>query len=172
MGKRTKVMALAGVMLVAAFMVFMGVGSFAANPESVSVSAAVASSLQLAVNTNTVDWGGGSLAPGSSYSDSITATVNSNKPWSLAVRKSQDLTNGTDSIASSNLTYTSSSSDGRVKGLVGSATQFNTSDANVCSGCDRGANMSLDVNYSLTVPWDVEGGLTYSATHTYTATQP
>ncbi len=172
MGKRTKLMALLGVVLVAAFMLFMGIGSFAANPESVSVSAAVAASMQLSVNTNTVDWGGGSLAPGSSYSDSITATVNSNKPWSLAVSKNQDLTNGSNSIASTNLRYTSSSSDSRVKNLVGTPTEFTTSDVNVCSACDRGANMSLDVSYGLTVPWDVEGGLTYSATHTYTVTQP
>lgn len=170
MGRKTKRMAVAGVIVLAAFMAFMSMGAFGANPEAVSVSANLATTLQLSVSKNTVSFGGGSLAPGSTVTDSVVATVNSNKVWSLKVTKSGDLASGGFTVPSTAFTFGATSSDGKVKNLTAAGAQFGT-DTPVCSTCDRGSAMPVTVNYSLVVPWDVEPG-TYTATHTYTATQP
>ena len=170
MSKRTKWTALLGVILFGAILASMCAGVFAADNATVSVSAKVSSVLQLTMDT-AVDFGGGDLTPGTSPTDSVTATVNSNKVWSLKVHKTDDLKSGGYTIPSTDLKYTSTSSDGKVKSLVSTPTEFSASDASVCSGCERGNDMSLNINYNLTVPWDVEPG-TYTATHIYTATQP
>jgi hypothetical protein len=167
---RNRVLIICGV-LTGCFMIFMAAGAFAANPQGVSVSANVSPGLELTMSSTTINFGGAALAPGSSYNDSTTATVNSNKLWSLKVKKDHDLTYTTYTIPSSNLTYTSTSTNPGVKNLVGTATEFSASDASACSGCDRGSSMSLTINYSLSVPWTIEPGV-YTATHTYTATQP
>lgn len=102
------------------------------------------------------------------------ATVNSNKIWSLKVTKGGDLVTGAGgagyTIPSTNLTYGATSGNGKVKNLQVAGTQFGT-DTNICNTCDRGGVMAVTVNYSLVVPWEVEPG-PYTATHTYTATQP
>ena len=150
----------------------MCAGAFALNPTAVNVSAQVPTTLQLSMSKPTVDFGGGALSPGNSASDSVTATVNSNKLWSLKVHKDQDLTSGAFTIPSTDLMYTSTTTQPtHVKNLVGTATPFSTTDASVCGNCDRGNNLDVTISYSLNVPWDVEPG-TYTATHTYTATQP
>lgn len=167
MNRRTKRMALVGVILVGAFMLFMSVGGFAVSSQPVTVSATVQATIQLTM-ASTLAFG--SQAPGT-YAQSLAATVNSNKTWSMGVVKDVDLTDGTDTIPSADLTYTSSSSDPNVLNLQGSATQFNTTSTNVCNGCTRGSGETLNVNYSLTIPWNVGPG-NYTATHTYTVTQP
>jgi hypothetical protein len=169
MKRRTKMLALTGVILLAGFMVFMGIGGFAANPENVSVSANVAAALQMSMDTNLVDWGGVALDPGSVHTDAVTATVSSNKVWSLVVTKNRDLTNGTEVIPSTSLTYGVAGSGG-VKNPQAAGTQFGTS-TNVCNACDRGVNTAT-ITYSLNIPWDTVPELTYTATHTYTASQP
>ena len=169
--RRAKVLALAGIVLMAAFLAFMCTGAFAANPSTVTVSANLASVLQLSMSKATVDFGG-VLQPGSTHTDTDIATVDSNKIWSLKVTKSSDLHDAVSgmSIPSANLTYGSTSANPNVLNLQASGTQFGAS-TNVCNTCGRGPAMAVTVTYSLTVPWNVEPG-TYTATHTYTATQP
>ena len=170
MSKRTKIMALVGLMLVGAFVVFMGVGGFAATTSApVTVNAGIPTTIQLTVDSP-VDFGA-ALAPGSTYASSTTATVHSNKTWGMTVTADSLLTQGTFTIPSTNLTYGVSSANGKVKGMQAAGTEFVTTpgSSNVCSGSDRGGPEVLSINYSLTVPWDVEAGA-YTATHTYTAT--
>ena len=94
MKRKTKVLALTGVILMGAFLAFMCTGAFAANTAAVTVSANVAPALQLSMSKLTVDFGSGitPLQPGSTYNDSTTATVDSNKIWSLKVTNGADLT--------------------------------------------------------------------------------
>ena len=162
-----------GGILVGCLMLFMAVGAFAANPTGptgVSVSATLSSGLQLTMSSTSIDFG--TVAPWSTTPASTTATVNSNKAWSLRAQKNTDLTTGTYTIPSENLTYTSTTTTpATVHNTVVASTQFSTTTAAVCSGCDKGSSMTLTMNYSLTVPWTNEPG-TYTATHTYTATQP
>jgi hypothetical protein len=170
MSKRTKIMALVGLMLVGAFVVFMGVGGFAATASApVTVNAGIAPTIQLTV-ASPVNFGA-ALAPGSTYNASTTATVSSNKSWGMTVTAGSLLTQGLFTIPSANLTYGVTSSDGKVKGMEAGPTQFALTPltSNVCAGSDRGAAETLSVNYSLVVPWDVEAG-SYTASHTYTAT--
>lgn len=169
MNRRTKRMALVGVILLGAFMLFMSVGGFAASSsQGVTVSATVSKSIQLTMNPSPLLLG--TQPPGGPYPGTIAATVNSNATWSMGVVKSGDLNDGAGNIIpSADLTYTSSTSDGRVKNLQGTAIEFGSSSTNVCNGSDRGSGETLIVNYSLTVPWDIPPG-TYTATHTYTVT--
>jgi hypothetical protein len=160
-----------GLIVAAATALFICAGAIAANPTSVSVSASVPSTIELTMPTTVVNFGGGSLAPGSTYTQGISASVNSNKAWTLKVTKNHDLrgTGATpEDIPSADLTFTSSTSDPKVT-PVGTPTEFGTN-TTVCSGA-RGNNLSSTITYSLTVPWD-QAPDTYSATHVYTATQP
>ncbi len=174
MKRKTKVLALAGIVLMAAFLAFMCTGAFAANPSTVTVSANVASVLQLSMSKATVDFGSGvtALQPGSTYTDSVTATVDSNKIWSLKVTKSGDLTFGAFTIPSANLTYGSTTTNpANVLNLQAAGTLFLVTPTNICNTCNRGGSLPVTINYSLTVPWSVDPG-TYTATHTYTVSQP
>jgi hypothetical protein len=169
MRKRTRIMALVGLMSVGAFVVFMGIGGFAVEDSgSIGVSAGIAPTIQLTMGPD-IDFGP-ALAPGTSYSGSTTATVNSNKTWLMSVEKDGDLTQGAFTIPSENLTYGSDNGgDTRIKNTQASGATFELDPgSNVANGCDRGAVEAVNINYSLTVPWDVEAG-TYTATHTYTA---
>ena len=166
-------MALVVLVVVGAFALFLCSGAFAANPTNVSVSANVASTLQLSMPTTSVDFGGGPLAPGTSYDQVITATVNSNKAWSLKVTKDHDLS-GTGAtpevIPSANLTFGAKSLDPLVTYKAPAGTQFSESAVNVVQG-NRGSGISSSICYNLNVPWDLEPD-TYRAAHVYTATQP
>jgi len=145
-------------------------GAFAANPENVNVSAQVSPTVRLTMSETLVDFGGGPMEPGLQTED-ITATVSSNRGWDLKVTKSQDMTGVAHSmvIPSASFTFGASTGDARVTYTAPASTQFGT-DVTVCSG-NRGGNMDTTVSYSLDIPWDVEPD-TYTATHTYTATQP
>jgi len=174
MKRKTKILALTGVILMGAFLAFMCTGAFAATTATVSVSATVAPALSLTVSKSTIDFGSGvtPLQPGSTYADSTTATVNSNKIWSLKVTKGGDLTFGTFTIPSANLTYGSTTTDPvNVLNVQAAGTQFGTTSTNVCNACLRGSGLPVTINYSLVVPWSVDPG-TYTATHTYTVSQP
>ncbi len=174
MKRKTKILALTGVILMGAFLAFMCTGAFAANPSPVTVSATVAPAIALSMSKSTVDFGSGvtALQPGSTYADSTTATVNSNKIWSLKVTKSGDLTFGAFTIPSANLTYGSTTTDPvNVLNVQAAGTQFGTTSTNVCNACLRGSGLPVTINYSLVVPWSVDPG-TYTATHTYTVSQP
>jgi hypothetical protein len=169
--KKRKVV-IVSLVVVAAFTLFVCAGALAANPTSVSVSANVASTIQLSMPTTTVNFGGGSLAPGQTYNQTITASVNSNKAWSLKVTKDHDLHGAgatPEDIPSADLTFEATSSDPAVTYKAPAGTQFGTA-VNVVQG-NRGNNIASSIVYSLTVPWDLAPD-TYSATHTYTATQP
>jgi hypothetical protein len=170
MRRRTKILAVVGLMLVGAFVVFMGVGGFAdTKTGNVNVSAGIAPTIQLTMGA---DIAFGTVAPGNVYNQSTTMTVNSNKTWGMTVTKDGDLRNGSFSIPSANLTFTSTSTDGKVKGLVSSDTEFGTG-TSVCSGSDRGSGEPVTVHYKLDLSsfgtWDLEA-VSYSAQHTYTAT--
>jgi hypothetical protein len=154
--------------LTALLVLSIGGLAMAANPENVSVQAPVASTLRLSVSTNLIDFGGGALDPETgSYADSMDATVRANINWELQVEKNRDLTgvNPANVIPSSQLTFTSSSSDARVIAVQGSATEFG-SPTMVAQGT-RGAGMDLTVDYALDITWD-DAPDDYSATHTYT----
>ncbi len=169
MKRRTKMMVLTGVILLAGFMVFMSVGGFAANPQAVTVSATVSASMQLTMASTLAL---GTQPPGGPYTQSIAATVNSNKTWNMGVVSSGLLTSAPDTIPSAEPDlHIQHRGDANVKNVQGSATQFGTTSTNVCNGSLRGSGEMLNVNYSLTIPWDVQPG-TYTATHTYTVTQP
>mgnify|MGYP000993959186 CR=1 FL=1 len=147
---------------------FLCSGAFAANPTNVSVSANIATTLQLTMPTTSVDFGGGPLAPGSDYTGVITATVNSNKAWSLKVTKDHDL-RGTGAtpevIPSGNLTFEATSADSRVTYKASANTPFGDTAVDVVRG-NRGSNITSSITYSLRVPWELAPD-TYSATHTY-----
>jgi spore coat protein U-like protein len=170
---RTKITVLVGLMLVGAFVVFMGVGGLTAEKTAnVTVQAGVAPALQLNVNSP-VDFGT-NLAPGNTvaYTASTNATVSSNRTWKLSVHKGGDLSftegGNTYTIGSNNLTYGVTSGDSKVKGKQAAGTTFETTDTNICIGCDRGGSIPVSINYSLMVPWDARDGA-YSAAHVYTA---
>lgn len=170
MKKKMRLLAMLGGLTTVLLLICGGL-AMAANPENVSVQAPVASTLNLSVSKNTVDFGGGPLNPETgSYGDSLTATVRSNVLWELQVEKNRDLT-GVDPgnvIPSGQLTFTSSSSDGRVTAVQGSATQFGLvgSPTMVAQG-NRGSGIAVNVNYALTINWE-DAPDTYTATHTYT----
>lgn len=169
MSKGTRTMAIIGVAILGAFALFMCVGAFAATQQDVDVSASVASTLQLNMPTTTVDFGGGPLESGQTYTQAISASVNSNRGWSLRVTKDHDLQGVTESIPSSALTFGATSGDVRVTFKAPAGTTFGTGTL-VVQGT-RGSGISSSIGYSLSVPWDQEPD-TYTATHTYTATQP
>ena len=168
MKKRTKVATVVLAVALMAFLVVMFAGSIAsaADPQ-VSVSLTVPTTLQLDMPTTSVPFG--TLQPGSSDSKPITATINSNKGWSLKVTKSDDLTGAVsgEKVPNANLTFVTTSANPNVT-VKGSGT-FGTGTL-VCSGT-RGSSITSTITYSVTVPWDLAPD-TYSATHTYTATQP
>ncbi|MBU4273895.1 MAG: hypothetical protein KJ907_08355 [Actinobacteria bacterium] len=169
--KRKILIICAGVM-VTFIMVLMCVGAMAVNPTDVSVSANVAATITLDMPTTVVNFGAGPLAPGAVYNQAIDATVSSNKGWSLDVRKNQDLTGAVslEVMPSSNLTFTSDSANPRVTQKRTTATEFPAADDYAVQGTRGGAILST-ISYSLDVPWELEPD-TYTATHTYTATQP
>lgn len=167
-------MAIVGVIMMLGLTAFMTVGGFAANPQEVTLSATAAPTIQLTMTDTEVNWGGGELTVGSPVSDSITAAVNSNKPWHLTVTKGGDLNNATyGSIASSALTYGVTGTAG-INSPQASGTEFSTSATNVCGDptpCTRGANRIATITYTITPPWDMEASVPYTASHEYTATQ-
>ena len=154
------------------FLLVMGMGALASNPQGVSVTANVPPTLTLGMPATAVNWGGSNLAPGTQYDQTITATVSSNKDWSLMVYKGGDLSNGTDTIPSSNLLYTSSSSDPKVT-ATRTDRAFIANPGEYCVQGTRGGSISSSIQYNITVPWDVTPGTyTVAGGHTYTATQP
>lgn len=147
----------------------LGIPAQAANPENVSVSATVAEALRLSVSTNTINFGGSLLPDGGPgqdgvYTQDLGATVYANRPWRLQVSKDQDLTSPSGTIPSSRLTFTSSSSDGRVTATRSTATEFGT-DTMVAEG-NRGGNIGVTVSYRVDIEWE-DAPDTYIATHTY-----
>lgn len=169
MKRRMRVLGTLGV--ASLLLVFLlGVPAQAANEESVSVSATVAEALRLSVSKSTINFGGSLLPDGGTeldgvYTDTLGATVSANRPWRLEVDKDGDLTSASGTIPSSRLTFTSSSSDGRVTATKGNPTEFGT-DVMVAEG-NRGGNIDLSVNYRVDIEWE-DAPDTYTATHTYT----
>lgn len=149
---------------------FVCAGAIAANPTSVTVSAAISSTLQLNMPTTSITWSG-PQEPGTTVTGNISATVNSNKAYALKVTKDHDLrgTGATpETIPSANLTFGATLPTGGTYNAP-AGTTFGT-DTRVIEGA-RGNSLSTTITYSLTVPWD-QAPDTYSATHVYTATQP
>jgi hypothetical protein len=176
MRKRTKILALVGVMLVGAFVVFMGIGGFAASDtENITVTAGIAKALQMTSGGNAA-FASAAVPGGAAVTAGTSMIVSSNATWSMSVYKSRDLTNTgapASVIPSADLTLSSSGVEGTVTdqtiGLVGSPTTVN-------SGSARGFERAVSITYSLTLPDDAtswalasdEGD--YTATHTFTAT--
>lgn len=166
MRKKTTVV---GLVAAAALALFAFAGATAANPTDVTVSATVPTMLQLDMPTTAVTFG--TVNPGDpAVTRNITATINSNKAYALKVTKNHDLQNagGTQTIPSSYLTFGATMPAGGTYNAP-SGTQFGT-DTEVIAGA-RGSGRSTTITYSLSVPWDQEPDA-YTATHTYTATQP
>jgi len=154
------------------FLLVMGMGALASNPTGVSVTALVPPTLSLDMPATAVNWDGSNLSPGSEYTQTITATVSSNKDWSLMVYKGGDLGNGTDTIPSSNLLYSSSSTSSNVT-ATRTNREFITNPGEYCVQGTRGGSISSSIQYKVTVPWDVTAGTyTVAGGQTYTATQP
>jgi hypothetical protein len=146
----------------------------AAQPAEDSVTdmereAAAPPSLQLAISSSSVDFGGGPLQPRDTpYTQSITATINSNRSWRILVTKNGDLHGGTQTIPSANFTFSATGPAGRTIYEAPSGTQFGTNTRVV--EATRGSNLAVSINYSLSIPWELEPD-TYSAVHTFTALQ-
>lgn len=131
--------------------------------------AAAPPSLQLAISSSSVDFGGGPLEPGDTpYAQSIDATVNSSRSWRILVTKDGDLQGGTQTIPSANFTFSATGPSGRTIYQAPAGTEFGTN-TRVVEGT-RGSNLATAISYSLTIPWELEPD-TYSAVHTYTALQ-
>ncbi len=131
--------------------------------------AAAPPSMQLAISSSSVDFGGGALNPRETpYTQSLTATINSNRSWRILVTKDGDLHGATQTIPSSDFTFSATGPAGRTIYQAPAGTQFGT-DIRVVDGT-RGSNLTTTVSYSLRVPWELEPD-NYSAVHTYTALQ-
>jgi hypothetical protein len=111
---------------------------------------------------------GGSLTPGQTFTQSVTATINSNLLWRISVTKAGDLQSPSGSIPSADFTFGAVGPANHTTYQAPAGTQFGT-DSLVVSG-NRGSGMATTITYSLTVPWTVAAD-TYSASHTYTAVQ-
>ena len=136
---------------------------------TVDVSAQAAGVIQLSMTEASVNFGGGLLTPRETpYAQPITAVVNSNKAWRITVTKDRNLTGGTESIPSGNLTFTATGPSGKTTYQAPAGTEFG-SNTRVVEGT-RGNGLSTTITYSLLVPWELEPD-TYTASHTYTATQ-
>jgi hypothetical protein len=173
MSKRIKRMALVGVVLLAGFMVFMAAGGFAdVSPPAVSVSAGVTTSLAFSFSSGVpVDFGSG-LAPGSTTTKNAVASVSSNKPWAVSVTKTGDLsTLGPPPYTMPITALTFTATGGPEVQNPATDAQFGAGSTTVCSGCDRGGGIALNIAYKLVVPWTAPEG-TYGTSHTYTASQP
>jgi hypothetical protein len=115
-----------------------------------------------------VTWG--AAVPGTTVTADITASINSNKAYALKVTTDGDLTGAVslETIPSANFTFGATLPAGGTYNAPPSTT-FGT-DVSVVAGA-RGSARSTTISYSLDVPWD-QAPDTYTATHTYTATQP
>ena len=174
---RTKAIILMGGLLGLLLFALCGVAMAAQQSATVGVSANVGQALSLSVNksiANPINFGGGTLDPSvGTYNDALTATVSSNKSWTLQVSKDQDLTGGTSVIPSSQLTFTSSSSNPAVTpSSLKTGAQFGTgaSPTTVAAGTKAGG-IQVGVAYTLNITWNDDPVL-YGATHTYTAVAP
>ncbi|MBC7253536.1 MAG: hypothetical protein H5T72_06180 [Actinobacteria bacterium] len=170
MKRRMRILGMVGVTSLL-LVLLLGVPAQAANPESVTVSATVAEALRLTVSETTVDFGGSLLPDGGPtgngvYTDTLGAAVSANRPWRLEVTKDRDLTSASGYIPSARLTFTSSSSDGRVTAKQSSATEFGSSAVMVAEG-SRGGNINVTVSYRVDIEWE-DAPDTYTAVHTYT----
>lgn len=139
-----------------------------AEPQSEADSVLQAAPMvQLGLSTSTVNFGAGTLQPRHTpYTQSITATVNSNAPWRLSVSKDHDLLGTIDSIPSAGLTFSAAGPPGKTTYAAPAGTEFG-GNTRVVEGI-RGSNLMTAITYSLAVPWEIEPD-TYSATHIYTA---
>ncbi len=137
--------------------------------DSEARQAAAPPSIQLTMSTPTVNFGGGMLQPREApYTQSIAATINSNKPWRILVTKDGDLRVGAQTVPSANFTFSATGPAGKTAYEAPAGTQFGAN-VRVAEGT-RGSGLATTINYSLTIPWELEPDA-YSATHTYTALQ-
>ncbi len=160
------------------FMVFMCTGAMAVNPTNNVVTVGVAPTINLVMTGTPVDYG--VLAPPTTDTTKVLGvTISSNKAWSLNVSKNQDLTMTkgatTYTIPSANFLYKCQNVGAGVTNNQVAYAPFPLVDTLLASGI-RGISRTLDVQYSLTIDWDTEAYDVvtdqYTATHTYTATQP
>jgi hypothetical protein len=169
MGTAKRKVIVATVVIVGAFTLFMCAGAMAVNPTNVNVSATIPSTIELSMPTTSVTWG--AAVPGTIMTSDITASINSNKAYALKVTENHVLT-GTGAtpptIPSADFTFGATLPAGGTYNAP-AGTQFGT-DVSVVAGA-RGSARSTTISYSLNVPWD-QAPDTYTATHTYTATQP
>lgn len=162
--KRKILIICAGVL--GAFIVFMCVGAMAADP-TVEISATIVSTLNFSLNSTAFTWG--AIEPGVDKTDTTTATISSNKGWSVSVTKDQDLTSPSGVIDPSAFTFTSApDGGGKITTYQSTDTAFGT-DTQVYVGTRAGGIEGV-ITYKLVVSWDIAADV-YTATHTYTAIQ-
>jgi len=168
MGTRRKAI-LVALVVVGALTLFVCAGAIAADPQPVTVSATINPTLQLNMPTVSVTWTGAQAIPGTTVTAPITASVNSNRTWTLKVTANHELQNAgaSETIPSADFTFTSTAPPSGTGQPTN--TEFGT-DITVATGV-RGSSQSTTITYRLAVPWD-QAPDTYTATHTYTATQP
>ena len=145
---------------------------------TVSPSVTVGATLSLIIeNPENVLWG--SQSAGSNPTGTIQARISANTGWTLTVKRTSDTgisncglmgDDGSNSIPSSKLTYTSAAgSPVPPAGSGVTATQFSTSDTDVWTGGTITGDCRVAVTYDLQIPASQKPQL-YSATHTYTLT--
>lgn len=151
--------------------VFIGASSaMAAVSESrnCTVTATVPQAISLTVNGPVAF---GSVPVGVQTTQVLGITVRCNDAgWDLNVRKASDLDSGADTIPSSRLVYTSTTTNGSG---VGADTEFGTLgfESVVVNGATTStgqAGASVNVTYKLTANFDDDQG-DYTAVHTYIA---
>jgi len=107
---------------------------------------------------------------GSQTTTNLSITCRTNCGWNMTVYKDTNLTKDADSVPSSRLVYTSSTTNGNG---IGTNTEFETSSSPtnvVTSGTKTGqSGATVTVNYKLTTNYDDVTGA-YNCTHTYTVT--
>jgi hypothetical protein len=169
------VFSLCAMVIVSLFYLFGTAG--AATTSAVSPSVTVNSTLSLTLeNTNNVQWG--TTGAGTTKTGTIQAVIGANTGWNLTVLATagysgtNELTNGSQRIASSNFKYTSAAGIPAPPNGTGvtTANPFDgTNETPVWTTGTAYDGCKVAITYNLQIPANQAPG-TYTATHTYTLT--
>jgi len=157
---------------IATFSLFGTAG--AANTGTVSPSVTVTSTLSLVLENEANVWWG-SQSAGSNPTGTIQARISANTNWTLAVQatsgypSTNELTDGSHRILSSNFKYTSAAGSPAPSGQgTSSATAFDGSNqTSVWTAGGATTDCRVAITYNLQIPASQSPGA-YTATHTYT----
>lgn len=132
-----------------------------AQAATVNVSATLRPKIILTMPDSAANFG--TLDPGVAGSDTVAGNVKANVTWNLTYTAT-DLSDGTNTVAISNMTYSGTN--------IPTAQTFSTTGATIYSAQPPTPNSGFDFThtYTLTFPWSAVPS-TYTGTVTYTATQ-